>query len=72
MDAEAGPLLVSLLVSVVGFALLMYGKKQRRVPQLAVGLLMMVFPYFVPGVLLPAVIAVALVGLLVVAVKLGI
>jgi hypothetical protein len=35
----------------VGFGIFIYGKKQLRIPQLVVGLALMVYPYFVasPG-----------------------
>lgn len=42
-------LLISLIPSGVGFVLFMYGKKQQRWPQLAAGLLFMVYPYFTTG-----------------------
>ena len=38
--------MLSLIPSGVGFVLFVYGKKQVRMPQLVVGLLMMVYPYF--------------------------
>jgi hypothetical protein len=41
-----------LFVNVAGFAIFWYGRKQRRVPHLTAGLLMMVFPYFVSNTLL--------------------
>jgi hypothetical protein len=39
-------LLLSLLIGAVGLALFLYGKKQARWPQLVVGILFMVYPYF--------------------------
>ncbi len=39
-------LLLSLIPSGIGFVLFVYGKKQQRWPQLAAGLLLMVYPYF--------------------------
>jgi hypothetical protein len=48
---SAGQLFVILAASVVGFALFRYGKKQKRGPQLAAGILLMVFPYFVSNLL---------------------
>jgi len=42
-------LFISLIPSGVGFVLFVYGKKQGRWPQLAAGLLLMVYPYFTPG-----------------------
>ena len=61
----------SLLVGSVGFGFFLYGKRQKRTPHLAVGLLLMVYPYFVSSVTLTVVIAVALVGLLYLASYLG-
>ena len=37
-------------VGVLGLVLFMYGKKQQRWPQLAGGLLLMVYPYFATSV----------------------
>jgi predicted phage tail protein len=42
-------LFVSLIPSGIGFVLFVYGKKQGRWPQLVAGLLLMVYPYFTPG-----------------------
>jgi len=46
IDLSADSLIASLAVSSVGFALFMYGKKQVRVPQYGVGMVLMVAPYF--------------------------
>lgn len=46
MDFDPTLLIVSIFPSTVGFALFMYGKKEQRWPQLAAGILMMVYPYF--------------------------
>ena len=46
MDLSAGTLFVSLGVGTVGFGFFLYGKKQVRIPQLVVGLAMMIYPYF--------------------------
>jgi hypothetical protein len=35
----------------IGFVLFVYGKKQQRLPHLAAGILMMVYPYFTQSVL---------------------
>lgn len=68
---SANVLLASLVVGSAGFGFFLYGKRQRRVPHLAVGLALMVFPYFVSNVTLMATIAAALVGLLALATYLG-
>lgn len=44
--------------------LFMFGKRRQRAPHLAVGVLFMVYPYFVPGVPLMLAIAAGLGGLL--------
>jgi hypothetical protein len=49
VDLSAGSLFASLLVSTVGLFLFLYGKKTLRFPQLSSGLVLMIFPYFVPG-----------------------
>ena len=39
-------LFLSLIPGGIGFVLFVYGKKQERWPQLAAGLVFMVYPYF--------------------------
>ena len=68
---DATSLLLSLLVSSVGFVLFVYGKKQSRVPHMGFGLVLCVYPYFVSSALWMGVIGVVLVGLLIGLVKLG-
>jgi hypothetical protein len=64
-------LFISFFVSLVGLAFFMYGKKEKRIPQMLGGLALMVYPYFVDGLWLILGIGVLLVGLLVAAVRLG-
>ncbi|MEO8185663.1 MAG: hypothetical protein ABI895_43215 [Deltaproteobacteria bacterium] len=71
MSFDTPTLLAGLFVSSIGFVLLRYGKKMSRPPQLMVGLVLMVYPYFVPGAILNLVIGAALLTLLWVAVKQG-
>jgi hypothetical protein len=47
LGLDASSLIAGLFVSSVGFVLFSYGKKMSRPPQMAGGLLLMVFPYFV-------------------------
>lgn len=42
-------LFVSLIPGGVGFVLFVYGKKQQRWPHIVAGPLLMVYPYFTPG-----------------------
>jgi lipopolysaccharide export LptBFGC system permease protein LptF len=46
----AGSIFASLFVSGIGLVLTSYGKKLARPPQLVVGLVMLIYPYFVPRV----------------------
>ena len=59
------------VVSGVGFVLFNYGRKMARLPHVVVGLVLMVFPYFVPSVLIMFGVAALLCGLLYVAVQRG-
>lgn len=68
---DPNALLASMMVGILGAALFVYGKKQVRIPHLVVGLLMVAYPYFVPGALLIAGIGVALLLLLWLVVRLG-
>ena len=54
MSFDANQLLLSLLVSSIGFVLFMYGKKQARLPQLVTGIVMSLYPYFVSNLWLVA------------------
>ena len=67
----ANALIASLVVGSAGMGFFIYGRRQRRAPHLAVGFVLMVYPYFVASVPLMLVIAVALVGLLSLASYLG-
>jgi hypothetical protein len=68
---QAGPFFASLIVSAIGFVLLYYGRKMARLPQLVVGLAMLIYPYFVPSVLVTALVGVGLLVALWLAIRLG-
>jgi hypothetical protein len=68
---DGNVLMAGFLVSLIGTALFMYGKKQSRVPHMAAGVLLVVFPYFVPSVVLVFGIAAVLLVLLWVLVRAG-
>jgi predicted membrane protein len=53
-------LLWGLLFSSIGFAFFLYGKKQRAVVPLVCGIVLMVYPYFVPNVVLVVLIGLVL------------
>jgi hypothetical protein len=71
MSLDPGSLIASLLVSSVGFVLFEYGRRMRRPPQLGVGIILLIFPYFVTSVALMLAIAVVLCVLLWVALMRG-
>jgi hypothetical protein len=70
MNLDPGYLIANLLVSGVGFVLFSYGKKQRRFPHMVMGVVLMVYPYFVSDVALMFGIGVVLMVLLACAVLL--
>ena len=47
---DAGVLLWGLLFSSLGLGFFLYGKKQRAVVPLVCGLVLMIYPYFIPNV----------------------
>ena len=57
-------IIASLLLSAVGFVLYKFGRSQRRFPYSAVGVTMMIYPYFVTDVRWMLAVAVALGGAL--------
>lgn len=71
MNLDGNALLASLLIGLVGSAFFMYGRRQGRIPQMAVGVVLVVFPYFVSSVALMFAIAAGLVVALWGAVRLG-
>ena len=60
MDTSPAALFLSLFIGSVGAGLLIYGRKQRRWPQMAGGVILCIYPYFVPNVWMMGAIAVAL------------
>ncbi len=50
MNFDPLSLLVSFVISGAGFVLFSFGRKMQRVPQMAAGILLLVSPYFAPGV----------------------
>jgi hypothetical protein len=71
MSLDPTWLFVSLIAGGVGFVLLVYGKKQQRWPQLAAGLLFMVYPYFTPSLVSLVLIGLLLAFILWYAIRLG-
>jgi hypothetical protein len=50
MSFEPASLFLSLVAGTVGLALLVYGRKQMRIPHIVAGLLLMIYPYFMASV----------------------
>ncbi|HKP62990.1 MAG TPA: hypothetical protein VJV78_39915 [Polyangiales bacterium] len=71
MSFDPNTLLASLVVSGVGWVLFSYGRKQQRMPQTAIGLVMLVYPYFVDNVALMLGLVPALLALLWLLTRLG-
>ncbi|HLK93806.1 MAG TPA: amino acid transport protein [Polyangia bacterium] len=71
MHLTPGWIVASLIISSIGFILLHYGRKMARLPQVIVGLAMLIYPYFVPGVLANVLVAAGLLAVLWLAVRLG-
>jgi hypothetical protein len=68
---DANAFLLSMLISGVGFVAFAYGKKVSRLPQMVAGVALMAFPYFVSDIWLMLGIALAIVGLMVGALRAG-
>lgn len=68
---DAGSLIAGLVVSGVGFVFFSYGRKMSRPPHVIIGIIMMVFPYFVPSVIAMFAIGALLCGLLYMATRAG-
>jgi hypothetical protein len=71
VDFSPSSLFASLIISSVGFVLFIYGRKQTRMPQLVAGVVLMLFPYVVPGALWMTLVAALILGLLWMALRAG-
>jgi len=71
MNLDPAWVFLSLLPSGVCFLLFVYGKKRQRWPQLVVGMLLMVYPYFATTVNTLVAIGLVLGGTLWYALRLG-
>lgn len=50
MNLDGTQLLIALIVSSIGMGMFVYGKKQKRAPQLLAGILLMVLPMVISSV----------------------
>jgi hypothetical protein len=64
-------LMLSLAIGAVGAGMFLYGRKQGRLPQLICGIVMSLYPYFIPNLWLMGGIAVTLLVGVWVAVRAG-
>ena len=64
-------LCASLIISAIGYVLLVYGRKMTRAPQFVAGMVLLIYPYFVPAVLPMVIVAAVLLAGLWLAVRLG-
>ncbi len=71
MTLDPTLLFLSLITSGIGLVLFVYGKKQERWPQLAGGLALMIYPYFVSTLTATLVIGAAIVAAVWIAVRQG-
>lgn len=60
MSFDAGSFITGLFVSGVGFVVFEYGRRMRRPPQIGIGIVLLIFPYFVSNVVAMLGIAAAL------------
>ena len=68
---DLNSILVGVFISLVGLALLMYGRRQTRLPHMVVGLILIVYPYFVGSIVIQLAVAVVLLAALALASRLG-
>ena len=59
---DVGVLLWGLLFSSIGLGFFLYGKKQRALVPLVCGLVLMIYPYFIPNVIALVAIGVVLIA----------
>lgn len=64
-------LFISVIASAMGMGLFLYGKRQRRPPQLVAGVALMVYPYVVSGAIASGAVGLALCGALWLALRIG-
>jgi hypothetical protein len=72
VNLDVNNLLLGVFISLIGMALLMYGRKEVRVPHIVAGLVLIVYPYFVGSLLLELIVAVVVIGGLALASRVGI
>jgi len=71
MNLSVNNILLGVFISMIGLALLMYGRKAIRTPHIVGGLTLVVYPYFVGSLALEAAIAVVVIAGVTLASRLG-
>jgi hypothetical protein len=71
VNLDGNALLASLFIGLVGSACFLYGKRQGRIPQMLIGAVLVIYPYFVPNIGVMLAIAVGLIFALWGVVRLG-
>jgi hypothetical protein len=71
MSLDPTWLFLSFVTGGIGFVLLVYGKKQGRLPQILAGLAYMIYPYFVTSGVALLLVGVAIAGALWLALREG-
>ena len=69
---DLNSILVGIFISLIGIALLMYGRKQTRLPHMVVGLILIVYPYFVGNIVIQLAVAALLLAALALLSRLGV
>ena len=64
MDFDTNTIAAGFVAGMVGTALIIYGKKQERLPHILCGVIFVIYPYFIPNVLITAAIGVVLLSTL--------
>jgi hypothetical protein len=71
MNLSLNNLLFGAFISLIGLALLGYGRKAGRIPHMAVGLILLVYPYFFGSLVVEILIGVFLLAALTLVNRLG-
>jgi hypothetical protein len=71
MNLDLNNILLGGVIGLIGLALLMYGRKTVRVPHIAVGVILIVYPYFIWSLVVEVSVAAVLVAGLALASRLG-
>jgi hypothetical protein len=71
MNLSPSGIVIGVFVGLIGLGLLTYGRKEVRVPHMVVGLILLVYPYFVGNWIAVLAIAAALIGALAFVSRLG-